>query len=534
MSSLSPSSKRSRALACPFLLASLAAVGCAGGASEEATGSAQAADTGSDGLLPPEWGDMVKIGGDVAGAVSGLQGAGDFVANVLSKAGFIGSTVDPTQAKLDAVLAKLDTIYAAMLDESYLAAWRSNREQADHSAGERETAYQFVTANPTTPLPVLSEPNSYTAGALKQLSDQTFWQRPYDSRIYAGTVFQHAVLDRAQGGIVWDWRLALPSLLGVISDRLFIASAVQPGFAQGDNTYTDDFHTAAGLLQTMRARMTDGVRCGYWYDKVTSSDTPDRWVYVGGCGDINTGASSYDTLWWWDNAQPSRSYIDQLGPSDMASARQSLLGNMGVADLDKLAYKLYSYGRFAVDAVNDRDGAGALHDVELYGEFPVDWNVYVNVTCNGVAVAPASVNVTYHSRTQINLSFPEQRAGTSCVFTPVRSDDLLPSRTGGASPPVTLHPPVMQISALDLGGVANGRNYYELWGTFPSPYVDPVDSIVWCDGAPWPSNVEYRSTGQVNVSISIVPRPFTCSFALARRSDGRQSPVWGPVYVTQF
>lgn len=177
--------------------------------------------------------------------------------------------------------------------------------------------------------------------------------------------------------------------------------------------------------------------------------------------------------------------------------------------------------RFAIDGLNDRNSAGPLHYVELYGSFPGAGPLTARVICNGYAVPNAKVE--YASSGQVNVSFPEQNTGSTCTFSLTRSDGLTTPNFG----PVALHPPIMQIVGANKATPAGNRNYYELYGRFPD--AGRLQSIVWCDGGPVASRIEYQSTGQVNISFPGVPRQ--CSFALARTTDGRQSPVYGPVTV---
>jgi hypothetical protein len=200
--------------------------------------------------------------------------------------------------------------------------------------------------------------------------------------------------------------------------------AVDPGYAQRDSVFQDDIEAIRDRLIRVRDRMRAQIRCGSSYHKVvTAPGLPDYWRYVGGCGDLATGAENIDFRQWQDapSTRPSDDFIAVLR-AGVEGYRIGLELKMGIPELERFIRRLDAMGSFHIDRADADAVVDGRLQIVLSGAFPDPQGVKLTlpdrgwwggILCNLVYV-PARIEEA--SRSSIRISVAPQKVGTFCLI----------------------------------------------------------------------------------------------------------------------
>lgn len=173
-----------------------------------------------------------------------------------------------------------------------------------------------------------------------------------------------------------------------------------------------------------------------------------------------------------------------------------------------------------LSGINDRGPNLDAHAFELYGSFPSPEAVRPIVVCNGEPVQAEIMAPPLPG--QINVNVEAMPSSSSCLFQLERLTDGVRSGTL----PLVTSVVQLEIRGMSDRGITGGRRYVELYGRFPFGGAT-LESRVLCVGRYTASRIEYRSAGQINVSMPVTSPATSCAFALRRPSDGLTSPLFG-------
>jgi hypothetical protein len=187
--------------------------------------------------------------------------------------------------------------------------------------------------------------DSQSSGAANALSTSLVpYYRINDPSVTAGD-WQNIIPDRAVPtsdstlgpNMVYDWRLGVPALMEVISDRLAIIAAEDANFLW-DGKFSDDLRAYSQALESHYDAMVAGIRCG-------------SLAATHACADINTGIS-----------------VSATSPSGGAAPSPEVM-RARLAEQLKLQMPLFAL-RSMIDAINlYLSGANDL--TEAYGQIPL-------------------------------------------------------------------------------------------------------------------------------------------------------------------